>query len=385
MTLAESETRSSWYTQTTYTGAAALVFLIIITLTALPYIRRRFYNVFYYCHIITSLCIFVAAIIHASTSLYLLLPGLFLWVFDWTRRLFGGDAGGLHKTVPATVEDAGNGWFRITLPVLTNYVADQESALCIEEGRLSGDPLMCYHLNFPAVSKLQNHAFTAAVSGSMRSGPVFLFQRVSGRGRSPKSLAKEWTWKLAELASTTGHQRSLKARVEGPYRPRDKQFETASHIVCIVGGTGITGAHSLAIWWSRTRALEDESRFTLVWTVRHEEMTNIREWMELKHMARSMAKLRLVTHVSSQSQRLDPLAHIRQSLEIRSEADSISTDKRNSPSRRIAWVYSSGPDSLIRATEKACIEARRGIQNTAKRGGATSLDGLEYYMAKWEV
>lgn len=102
MTLKESEVQSSWYTNTTYTGAAALIFLIIIVCTALPCVRRRWYNVFYYCHIITSIAIFAAAIMHASTDLYLLLPGLLLWVFDWGRRLFGGDAGGLSKSFAVT-------------------------------------------------------------------------------------------------------------------------------------------------------------------------------------------------------------------------------------------------------------------------------------------
>ncbi|KAM5343832.1 hypothetical protein ACJ41O_012369 [Fusarium nematophilum] len=383
MTLEESEKRSSWFTKTTYTGAAALIFLIIITLTALPFVRRRFYNVFYYCHIITGICIFIAAGVHASTDFYLLLPGLVLWVVDWAKRLFGGETGGLHKTLMVSVEDAGSGWYRISLPALKEYDAEESSLSSIEEAKTPSDPLTCYYLNFPAISKLLNHAFTAAVSSSARSGPAFLFQRL--QGKSQKRLAKEWTWKLAALASPVGGQTGLKARLEGPYGPADRRYETASHIICIGGGTGVTGAHSLAVWWIKTRALVDDSRFTLTWTIRYEEMAHVREWLELKEIAGTMDRLTLVTHVSSQSQRLDPSAHLKQTLGIRWEPEGVHAEKRAPHRGRAAWVYSSGPEGLIRATEKACIKTRREIKSITKKGGSVSVDEINWHMARWEV
>lgn len=248
-----------------------------------------------------------------------------------------------------------------------------------------GDPLMCYYLNFPAVSKIQNHPFTAVVSGSMTSGPVFLFQRVKGK-KSQKRLARQWTWELAAMSNAPGDQgRTLKARVEGPYRPSDRGFETASHIICIVGGTGITGAHSLAVWWIKSRATLDDSKFTLVWTVRHEDMANLREWRELMDMSLSISRLRLITHVSSQSGRVNPAAQIKQALELRRGSEGGRTEKRTPNSRRAAWVYSSGPESLIRCTEKGCIEAQEEIRGTRRRGGSASVDEIDWYMAKWEV
>lgn len=384
MTLAESEKRSSWYTNTTYTGAGTAVSVIIITLTALPFVRRRFYNVFYYSHVMTAIFIFIGACLHASTDFYLLLPGLFLWVVDWGLRLFGGEAKGLHTKLLATGEDAGSGWYRISLPAMPRPSCDEHSdTTSIEKAVPIGSPLTCYYLNVPAISKLQNHAFTAAIPGSAGSGPVFLFQRT--QGRSEKALEKEWTWKLAAKLSRSGRETDLEARVEGPYRPSDTLFETASRIICVVGGTGFTGACSLASWWLKARAMEPDTRFTLIWTIRNLEMANVKEWHELEDIARSTPTLTLVAHVSSENGRLIPSVHIRQCLGLSQETAGLPITEAGQSAGTRAWVYSSGPDSLVRATENACVEVRREIKALA--GGADNVPApkLDWYMAKWEV
>ncbi|KAH7009741.1 ferric reductase like transmembrane component-domain-containing protein [Ilyonectria destructans] len=386
MTLAESEKRSTWYTYTTYTGAAAIVFMIIITLTALPYIRRRFYNVFYYCHIVTSICIFAAASIHASTDFYLLLPGLFLWIVDWGLRLFGGDAQGLHSSLVATGEDAGNGWYRISLPTMSKTASDEHSDLAaIETAVPLGSPLAYYYLIVPTISRLQNHAFTAAIPGSAGSGPVFLFQRA--QRKNGKALEKEWTWKLAAKLSGFGRETGLKVRVEGPYQPRDIRFKTASHIICVVGGTGITGACSLAFWWLKARSMDTNTMFTLIWTVRNRDMVNIKEWHELGDIARSTSNLKIMAHISSEDGRLNPSVHIRQHLGLTEKAAGLSGTEVGQGAGNSAWVYSSGPDSLIQATETACVEARREMKALAKTVGnePAQTQKLDWYMAKWEV
>ncbi|KAH7139604.1 hypothetical protein B0J13DRAFT_586227 [Dactylonectria estremocensis] len=385
MTLSESKKRSSWYTNTTYTGAVALVFMIMITLTALPFVRRRFYNVFYYCHIFTSICIFVGACLHASTDFYLLLPGLFLWVVDWGLRLFGGtEAKGLHKKVMASGEDAGNNWYRITLPGMPRAAYDEHSdTTCIEMAEQSGSPLTCYYLNIPGISKIQNHAFTAAIPESASSGPVFLFQR--SQRKSGKALEKEWTWKLATKLSGARGEDGVEVRVEGPYRPSDIRFQTASHIICVVGGTGVTGALSLAVWWLKTRAMEPNTRFTLIWTMRERKMADLREWHQLEGFAVAVSNLTLVVHVSSEDGRLDPSIHIRQLLWPSQEATGLPRAKDDQIEATTAWVYSSGPDSLIQATETACVEARREMKSSARKAGNSTLPKLDWYMAKWEV
>ncbi|CAG9989230.1 unnamed protein product [Clonostachys byssicola] len=383
MTLEESEKRSSWYTQTTYTGAATLVVLLLIVLTALPFVRRRFYNVFYFSHVIISILILVGAGIHASTDIYLLIPGLVLWAVDWAIRLFGGELGGLHKTQAVSVEDASNGWYRISLPVQGDHIEKYRALISTEKESAPGDALACYYLNFPAVDKLENHPFTAAIPGSMSSGPVFLFQ--PAQRKNQKKLDKEWTWKLAALTSTPGGRTDLQARIEGPYRPSDTGYKTAFHIICVVGGTGITGAYSLAMWWIKARGLTDDSKFTVIWSIRHEEMAHLKEWQELKAMAGTIPYLDVVKHISSLSGRLDPSTCIRECLELSQECEATQIEEHGSYTERTAWIYSSGPDGLIRATESACVAARQEIHDIVKDGREPNVFELDWYMAKWEV
>ncbi|KAK0369386.1 hypothetical protein CLIM01_13250 [Colletotrichum limetticola] len=376
MTLSESKQRSEWFTMTTYTGIAAILPVWLIIVTSLPWIRRTHYNFFYYTHVIFGLIIFIAACIHASTDFYLLLPGLYLWVADWTCRLFGGQAGGLASKTGATLENAGNNWLRISthLPVSKNASASTLD-LVQEKGETLHEPLSYYYLSIPSISKLQNHAFTAAVSASTGAGPTFLLQPTTGKKQ--KRLNKEWTWRLGALVPQPFGSTPLEVRVEGPYRVSDDGFKSASHIVCVVGGTGITGALSLASWWLDKRPAN--SAFTLVWAVRHKEATTITEWAQLQEAASSVPELTVVAHVSSESGRLDPTSCIRGAL--------IAGQHTKMDSAGHAWVYSSGPAGLISTVERSCIEARKGI--VAGRGGRSTdswkVNDLGWYMAKWEV
>ncbi|KAK1452427.1 hypothetical protein CCUS01_10918 [Colletotrichum cuscutae] len=377
MTLSESKQRSEWFTMTTYTGIAAILPVWLIIVTSLPWIRRTHYNFFYYTHVIFGLIIFVAACIHASTDFYLLLPGLYLWVADWACRLFGGQAGGLASKTGATLENADNNWLRISthLPVSKNASASTFD-LVEEKGETLHEPLSYYYLSIPSISKLQNHAFTAAVSASTGAGPTFLLQPTN-TGKKPKRLNKEWTWRLGALVPQPFGSTPLEVRVEGPYRVGDDGFKSASHIVCIVGGTGITGALSLASWWLDKRPAN--SAFTLVWAVRHKEATTITEWAQLQEEASSVPGLTVVAHMSSERGRLGPTSCIRGAL--------IAGQHTKMDSAGHAWVYSSGPAGLISTIERSCVEARKGI--VASRGGRSTdswkVNDLGCYMAKWEV
>ncbi|KAF4459449.1 ferric reductase [Fusarium albosuccineum] len=251
----------------------------------------------------------------------------------------------------------------------------------MEKAEPFGHPLTYYYLNFPSVSRTQNHAFTAAIPASVHSGPVFLFQPT--RGKSEKKLNKEWTWKLASSLESFKTRKDLEVRVEGPYPPRDTRFETASHIICIVGGTGITGAYSLVMGWLKIRAATGNSKFTLVWTMKQREMANLREWTELEAIAASTPNLTLYTHISSESGRLNPLTQILQALDLNDVGATVAND--SSTAKEAAWIYSSGPDGLLRATETACIEARRQVREIVKGRSRASVKDVNWYIATWEA
>ncbi|KAI8297840.1 putative ferric reduction oxidase 1 [Colletotrichum sp. SAR11_59] len=373
--------RGAWYGTVTYTGVGTFVCMLMIVVTALPRIRRLHYNTFYNAHIVCSVATFIGASIHASSDFYLLLPGLSLWVADWVWRLFRGEGGSLRKQV-AVLENAGSGWYRVSLGARAKFELDSASE-AESSAPAVGWPLSLYYLSIPSVSRLQSHAFTAAVSSTSQSGPVFLFRQSQGK-KSQKALEKEWTWAVGSLVGSAGLQRQLDVRVEGPYQPTDTGFESASHVICIVGGTGITGAHSLALWWLKTRSTAGDTKFSLVWTVRERESINVQEWFDLVKAAESQTNMTVSAHVSAEMGRLDPLAFIRQSLGL---GLNMSTDGREkgAVSTGTAWVYSSGPGGLLQATQKACQATDKDIRRLVRDQAPVSVEDISWYIAKWEV
>ncbi|CAG7561206.1 unnamed protein product [Fusarium equiseti] len=346
LTVAESKQLGGWFSLTYYVGIAAILPVLIILVTSMPWIRRHHYNLFYFSHVTLGTLAIVASCLHASTNFYLLLPGLLLWIVDWTRRMFFGEAKGLVSKTPTVLEVAENGWLRVSL---------------LPNRAISGPPLLYYYLNFPSVSKVQTHAFTAVAHPANNGGPVFLIQ--------PEAKEREWTWKLRALVQRPRATLRLDARVEGPYPVSDANFASASHIVCIVGGSGITGALSLAHWWLETRPAK--TRFDLIWTARHRETTRLAEWQNLEQVAKTASGFTVTAHVSSESGRLDAGQALRQALSGRRTGGS-------------GWVYSSGPPALLSATEQACIEFQKEHRGKDNEKGWTVQD-LSWYMARWEV
>lgn len=231
----ETKAHGKWHSATLGTGTVSFLLMLVMTVTALPILRRINYNTFYYAHIMCSCLVFTSASIHANTNFSFLFPGLLLWVFDWAWRIFGGDTG-LRKTVTGKLEDAGNGWYRISLPasvkmVQSNNLSDDD---CAVEKQAPSHPLQTYYLNLPSVSKLQNHAFTAAKVGSDISGPVFLFQLAHIRAETEEMRSKkEWTWKTGAKAGAGNNTvagaaletaQALETRVEGPYTPSEHGY-----------------------------------------------------------------------------------------------------------------------------------------------------------------
>ena len=386
LTMAQTSKRGQWHSATLGTGTISFLALLVITITALPALRRRDYNIFYYAHVILSSIIFISASIHASTDFYFLLPGLLLWVGDWGWRFFSGETG-LRKTVNGTLENAGYGWYRITLPVSAKTLkldqpGDDE---VLTEKQLPVHPIQSYYLNIPSISKLQSHAFTAAKVGSSNSGPVFLFQRTQGTGKTKqKKLDKEWTWKVGSQANDLDavdleEKKAFEVRVEGPYVPTETGYQTADRIVCVVGGTGLTGAYSLALWWLESRTRDSGAHFTLIWTVRHRETARLEEWQELEERARRAGNMTVKIHVSSEEGRLD-------AMKLLTEEFTASGGREKRLSEK-AWIYVSGPAGLLSKVEDACVDVERGLklaEKTKSESGFTITE-MDHYVARWEV
>ena len=386
LSMEETAKRHHWPSATLGTGTISLLFMVIIVITSLPVLRRKAYNTFYYVHIILGSLVFIATCIHASTDFYFLLPGLVLLVADWAWRIIRGDTG-LKKQVEGSLEDAGDGWYRITLPASAKKISDGDSSESDSESAVEklapAHPLQTYYLNIPSISKFQNHAFTAAKVGSPTSGPVFLFQRASipNKRKEAKKHKKEWTWKVGgqahpiegvELAQT----KKLRVRAEGPYAPSEHGYQTANKIICLIGGTGITGALSIADWFLTHRAQDPKAQLILLWTVREIETSRLAEWRRLCWATDSAAKFGVRLHVSSESGRMDVGEELRFVL---SDCELGDTEA--------AWVYVSGPAGLLTAAEDACCDIESEMRRARKKGleSGYTVRTMSHYVAKWEV
>lgn len=406
-TIAESEAQSTYWSYLTLpTGMLAFLVILVITITALPVLRRRSYNTFYSTHIIGSILVFFFSSVHASTDFYFLLPGLLLWVADWALRLFRGDAGGLTKKVTGVLEDAGHGWYRLSLPVSAKFGKQATTGPDgnVEKGSELSHPIQTYEVNIPSISKLENHAFTAAKVGMSSSGPVLLFQRSApwSPKRKQKKQDKEWTWKVGFAAGSdtpptdaedavehVEPRKEIEVRVEGPYVPYETTaFRSADSIICTVGGTGLTGAYSLALWWLANRSQESGTRFSLIWTVRHRDTALLREWRELEDKIGTEGNGRITSrvHVSSEDGRVDVGTILREHFGSQDgDEDTRTASKGDS---RKAWVYVSGPEGLLRHAEEACVKLEhelRAAKRKTSRGENVAIDSLDHYVAKWEV
>ncbi|KAK4580038.1 hypothetical protein LTR86_000240 [Recurvomyces mirabilis] len=385
LSIAETNARGPWSKAVLGTGLASFLAMIIVLITALPVIRRRAYNIFYYAHIVFGVVIMVGACCHASTNFYFLLPGVLLWVIDWSWRLFNGDSG-LAKEVTATISSASGGWCRIAIPS-TPHLSHNESGSDSEaelEKLPAVQPLQTYYISIPSISKLENHAFTAAKVASNGSDTVLLFQKTptSAIKRNDKAQNREWTWKLSRMIEevmpkTRRHE--IKVRVEGPYMPVTKGYETADKVVCVVGGTGLTGAYSLARWWYQHRSSEPTAHFTLIWTARARGSFDLEEWTELIEMCASSPNMSLQAHCTAESGRLDISTELRKIFARDAE--------KEANIEASAWVYASGPSGLLTAASDACVDLEAELRVSKKAGSDSvlAISALSHYTADWEV
>jgi len=119
----------------------------------------------------------------------MLLPGLCLYVLDWFMRLRGSGT-----KVEAQLQNEGNGWYRVTVPIKTKTLIKRI------ENTIEW-PLKAFYLNIPEISKAQNHAFTTCTALTAESKEVSFLWRVPNLGKKEKVLDKEWTVKLSKLVS----------------------------------------------------------------------------------------------------------------------------------------------------------------------------------------
>ena len=79
--------------------------MFVMLLTSLPAVRRKHFNLFYFTHLFSILAIIIICL-HASTMFYCTLPGLLMWLLDWSMRAIE-----LKEKIDGKLLSLGNAWY----------------------------------------------------------------------------------------------------------------------------------------------------------------------------------------------------------------------------------------------------------------------------------
>jgi predicted ferric reductase len=256
-------------------GVMAWIALCIIAITSISFIRRRWFEVFYYSHALFFVFV-VGALIHATKGPEFLLPGLFLWVIDRVIRFV-------------------NNFRSVTVKSVTQYPGDVTKFKI--EGLKTSHAGQITFMQIPGVSFLNWHPFTIASA----PGDKETVLAVRGLGGYTKKLQNNIGAKLdAREGDKTAGARvlppTISLKLDGPYGVGNIQWGLDPVTVLVAGGIGITPGMSIASHIIQRATLPDAGKNSssqwhihLLWIIKDIRHT---QWFEeeLKHLA-SLAEI----------------------------------------------------------------------------------------------
>ena len=207
-----------------------LPFFITQGVLTMSYIRRHYFEVFYYSHHL-FMALFLSTIYHANSAWYYLLPGLALWFLDRILRTL--NAYGSVRVLK--YEALSNPDSNVTI---LSYVAKPLSfptSLSDDSGYAPVSMTVGQYMfvNVPDISGAEWHPFSVSSS----PGDSCTTHHIKDMGPGT------WTNKLYTLVRSE-RKGPLVLNVDGPY---GSPFTAVGYrrIVLVAGGIGITAAHSV--------------------------------------------------------------------------------------------------------------------------------------------
>ncbi|KAL8761891.1 MAG: hypothetical protein Q9184_002022 [Pyrenodesmia sp. 2 TL-2023] len=335
-----------WKASLIFTGLFATIIMLIISVTTLPQVRRKHFNLFYFTHLFSILMVVVICL-HASTMFYCTAPGLAMWCLDWSMRLQE-----LKVLLPGQISTFGNATIDATTAPESKEIVIQFLFRRVGAAAVSLQP--------PRQRPRLLGLFTVKDKKPVKSG--------------------EWTGKLAssldqkilEQSNAPLNHRAperqisldLSLRLEGPYfSPADpSRYHT---VVCLVAGTGISGAMAIAgafraVHFERLAADKKSpdptnsrpvwQRCIISWSVREED------YVDLPDLGQSSGVELQVNLTGPGKPRPDIrkiMAELRQAI----------------PVSAAIWAYISGPKGFIENAKTICKE----------------IPNVNIHAASWEI
>jgi len=209
---------------------------IFLTITSIGYIRRNWFEVFFYSHF-TFIFFFIFGILHFPPLLPYTLPGFILYFMDRVLRHIRARPPNDEITV-------------VTTGSITRIRGKRLGVLNFEPGQY------CF-VNIPQISKAQWHPV------SLGSAPndayfSFYFKDIGSWSRSLKAL----------------HGSSPEVKIDGPYGSLSLDHTNYDVIVMCAGGIGVTPMLSVLrdLYYKISVGMEDVKKIYLFWTLRDVSM-----------------------------------------------------------------------------------------------------------------
>lgn len=251
-TQAEDDEDSMVLTGTVFFGLMVLLFV-----SSLSFVRRRFFELFMRSHWILFILIMVFAIIHSAA---IVLLGFVPWLFDMVFRVYyrpskyKSSSNGVIAAHQVSVKKFPGNIVRIQFPRVR---ADTGDNFTYEAGQYA---FLCV----PSLSQLQWHPFT--ISSAPHEPFVTFHIKVLG----------DWTNVL--FKQTCEEASPFEMLVDGPYGAVSidiESFNTYSHVLLISGGIGVTPIQSIVNRLHYQMLQEDRvelQKVKFVWSVRDRDM-----------------------------------------------------------------------------------------------------------------
>lgn len=196
-------------------GAITLVTGIIIWITALPPIRRKYFQFFYSAHNLYLVFILFFLLHAGDRHFYLVFSGVLLFALDKSLRLIQS---------------------RRAISLLSARLLPCKAVeLTLRKPpTLKYTPTSILFMKIPSISKFQWHPFSIISSSDVDHEQFSII--VKSQGKWSNSLYE----KIEFMANEVSNDASLSVSVEGPYGPANFSYNRFDRLMLIAAGSGIT-------------------------------------------------------------------------------------------------------------------------------------------------
>ncbi|KAF8399776.1 hypothetical protein HHK36_015646 [Tetracentron sinense] len=235
-------------------GEIALVTGLIIWVTSLPQIRRKWFEIFYYTHHLYMVFLVFFLFHGGDRHFYMVFSGVFLYALDKLLRII--------RSRPETC-----------LVSARIFPSKAIELTLSKHPSVKYTPTSLLFMKVPSISKCQWHPFSITSSSSVDDDTISVILKCDGG----------WTSSLyntihAALDSEADQGKCLPVAVEGPYRPVSVDFLRYASLLLVGGRIGITPFLSILQEIASTQNTNKNrlpTRIQLIYVVKKSQDINI--------------------------------------------------------------------------------------------------------------